>query len=96
MIPAIMPITGSILSSEIPFQLLVPHELQSLRNHGIPLALLAQRGGLSVNDATSILDRHDRSGANGSVEAEFDLINKVRAWRASASAPPMSIRFPAS
>lgn len=78
-----MPILGSILMSEIPFDMIAPHEAQAQLNHGKSLERLAQRGGLSACEAIDILDGRKLGSAKPSVENASHLINKVRNWRAA-------------
>lgn len=78
----IMPILSATLLSEIPFAMIAPHEKQARANHGQSLDRLAERGGLSADEAIAIL--HDRSwgSVKHCIENEHYLIGLVRTWRA--------------
>jgi len=80
---AVMPIMGATLLSEIPFDMLVPHEAQAMRNHGQTLERLAQRGGLGTSEAVDILEGRRWGSSAACIENERHLINKVREWRAA-------------
>ena len=80
---AVMPIMGATLMSGIPFAMLVPHEAQALANHGQSLDRLAQRGGLCVSEAISILEGRTWGSVAICIENERYLINKVREYRAT-------------
>lgn len=79
---ATMPIMGATLLSEIPFGVLAPHEGRAQSNHGQSLERLAQRGGLAACEAVDILEGRRWSSTAPGIEAERNLINKVRQWRA--------------
>lgn len=84
----VMPIMGSILMSEVPFAMLVPHEAQARANHGQTLERLAQRGGLGVSEAICILEGRRWGTVANCVENDRYLINKVREWRARTTGSP--------
>jgi hypothetical protein len=50
------PIMGSEFIKAIPWDVIAPHEMQAGSNHSQTLERLAQRGGLSVNEACAVLD----------------------------------------
>ena len=82
----IMPIMGSMLISEIPFDMIAPHEAQAQSNHGQSLERLAQRGGLAACEALDIIEGRRWGSAMPCVANEQYLINKVREWRAKRRA----------
>jgi hypothetical protein len=79
----VMPIMGAALMAEIPFAMLVPYEAQAQRNHGQSLNRLAERGGLAVSEAISILEGRKWGSVKNCIENEHYLINKVRDYRAA-------------
>ncbi len=81
----VMPIMGASLLSEIPWDMIAPHEAQAQSNHGQSLERLAQRGGLGHSEAIDILEGHRWGWSKPCIENERYLINKVREWRASVS-----------
>ena len=82
----VMPIIGSKLLDQIPFAMLIPHEDRAVLTHGQSLERLAGRGGLSPQEALAILDNVRQTPAS-LASCEFELINKVRDWRAGTKAP---------
>lgn len=77
----VMPIIGGVLLDQIPFAMLIPHEDRAVLTHGQSLEKLASRGGLSPQEALAILDNVRQTPAS-LASCEFELINKVRDWRA--------------
>jgi hypothetical protein len=53
--PERFPIMSKVVPS-IPWAMIAPHEARALRNHGQTLRRLAERGGLSPDEAMRILD----------------------------------------
>lgn len=80
----IMPIMGATLMSEIPFEMIAPHEARAQRNHGQSLNRLAERGGLSASEAICILVDLRWGTIKNCIESEQHLINLVRKWRTAA------------
>lgn len=78
-----MRIMGATLLSEIPWDMIAPHEAQARSNHYQSLERLAQRGGLSASEAIQILEGRSFGTVKSCVENEYYLINLVRAWRAA-------------
>ena len=78
----VMPIMGATLLSEIPWDMIAPHEAQAQRNHGQSLERLAQRGGLGASEAIDIMRGASWGSAKPCLANEQYLINLVRAWRA--------------
>ncbi len=78
-----MPIMGATLMSEIPWEMIAPHERQARANHGQSLERLAERGGLAACEALDIIEGRRWGSAKPCIENERNLINKVRAWRAA-------------
>ncbi len=93
---AVMPIMGATLLSEIPFAMIEPHEEQAKRNHSQSLERLAQRGGLAACEAIDIIEGRRWGSARPCIENERYLINKVRAWRATAGAGKEAAPAPAA
>jgi len=79
---SIMPIMSSALISEIPFAMNAPHESQAQRNHRQSLDRLAERGGLSPDEAIAIIEGRKWGSVKFCIENERYLINLVRQWRA--------------
>ncbi|WP_299538266.1 hypothetical protein [uncultured Herbaspirillum sp.] len=79
----VMPIMDSTLLSEIPWEMIAPHERQARANHGQSLERLAERGGLAACEAIDIIEGRRWGSAAPCIENERYLINKVREWRAS-------------
>lgn len=79
----VMPIMGATLMSEIPWEMIAPHERQTHANHGQSLERLAERGGLAACEALDIIEGRRWGSAKPCIENEHYLINKVRAWRAT-------------
>lgn len=50
------PIMQGKLRKGIPWAMIAPHEAQALRNHDQTLERLAQRGGLSPEEAVAVLE----------------------------------------
>jgi hypothetical protein len=78
-----MPILNNPLMSEIPFAMIEPHEAQAQRNHYQSLNRLAERDGLSASEALAILEDRPWRKLGTKEEDAFDLINRVREWRAA-------------
>lgn len=78
----VMRIMGATLLSEIPWDMIAPHEEQAQSNHGQSLERLAQRGGLGASEALDIIEGRSWGAAKPCIENEHYLINLVRAWRA--------------
>lgn len=79
----IMPIMGATLLSEIPWDMIAPHEEQAQSNHGQSLERLASRGGLGASEALDIIEGRRWGSAKPCIENEHYLINLVRAWLAA-------------
>lgn len=79
----VMPIMGATLLSEIPWDMIAPHDAQARSNHGQSLERLAQRGGLGASEALDIVEGRSWGSAKPCIENEHYLINLVRAWRAT-------------
>lgn len=77
-----MPIMGAVLLSEIPWEMIAPHEEQAQSNHRQSLARLAERGGLGASEAIDIIEGRRWGSTMACTENERYLINKVREWRA--------------
>lgn len=82
----VMPIMGATLLSEIPWDMIAPHDAQARSNHGQSLERLAQRGGLSACEALDIIEGRRWGSAKPCIENERYIINLVRAWRAARAA----------
>lgn len=83
--PENFPIMGCKIIASVPWAFLAPHEHQAQRNHGQSLKRLAERGGLGVSEAISII-KGLRWGDVAVCEANDRLlINMVREWRAARS-----------
>lgn len=78
----VMRIMGATLLSEIPWDMIAPHEEQAQSNHGQSLERLASRGGLGASEALDIIEGRSWGAAKPCIENEHYLINLVRAWRA--------------
>ncbi len=81
------PIIGTMPQEYIPWDMLVPHEKQALRNHGQTLELLAKRGGLDWFEVAWILeDKEWRASPGMSLnEAKKIVLEHVAAWEAEQS-----------
>lgn len=55
-LPRDMPIRNDNDITSIPMELLIPHEVQALRNHAQPLERLANRGGVTPEEALAIIE----------------------------------------
>lgn len=82
----VMRIMGATLLSEIPWEMIAPHEAQAQSNHGQSLERLAQRGGLAASEAIDIIEGRRWGSAKPCIENERYLINLVRSWRAALAA----------
>lgn len=79
-----MRIMGATLLSEIPWDMIAPHEAQAQANHGgQSLERLASRGGLGASEAIDIIEGRRWGSSEACIENEYHLINLVRAWRAA-------------
>lgn len=67
----------------IPWDMILPHERQALRNHSQTLKRLAERGGLSASEAVAVLEDRDFRRM-GEAEAHHRLAGLVAAF----AAPP--------
>jgi len=71
---------------QLPYAMIEEHEYQAIKNHSQSIKRLAQRGGLSTQEALAVLE--DRPWKNmGYGEANAMLLLKVERWEASRSAP---------
>ena len=78
--PKLMPIMHGELLKGIPWALIEPHEKQAADNHYQTLARLAERGGLSPDEALAVLEnRQWRSLDQGA--SEFRLITLIAAMQ---------------
>lgn len=59
----------------IPFSLLAPHEKQAQHNHGQTLKRLAERGGLSPDEAVAVLE--DREWHRMAKEESISRLNEL-------------------
>lgn len=78
-----------ILSGQgsIPWGFIAAHEARAYKNHGQTLARLAERGGLSFDEALAIVE--DRPFALlGPGESKAALATLIETWRAAKPAPP--------
>lgn len=75
-----------LLSYNIPWAMIAPHEAQALKNHGgQSLARLAERGGLAPCEALAVLE--DRRWYSMDFAVAFDdLEQRVSAWLAELAA----------
>ncbi len=84
------PIIGTIPQEYIPWDILVPHEKQALRNHGQTLELLAKRGGLDWNEVLWI--HEDKAWGTTQMmpldEAKRIVLEHVAAWELEQQEPP--------
>lgn len=80
---ATFPIMDNILLDSVPFGFMAPHEEWAQRNHSQSLKQLAARGGLSACEALAVIEGREWRRMDVT-DAGFQLINKVREWRATA------------
>lgn len=67
------------LRSEIPWEMIAPHEGQALINHHQSLARLAERGGLDPREAVAVIEDRRWQLMNDEV-ARARLEELVRIW----------------
>lgn len=74
---------GSLyVAVQVPWEMILPHEKQALRNHSQTIQRLAERGGLSACEAVAVLEDREYSRLTLAVANE-ELCRHLRNWMAA-------------
>lgn len=77
----------TMLVIQIPFAMIAPHNQQAVRNHSQDLLRLAERGGLSPEEACAVLeDRGYYDVRLSKAEGHMRLIRHLQVWKAKHAA----------